>query len=310
MKKKIAAAVLAAMTLTTVSAFAAPIEFSGDAQILSQKSKDSDTFTDVRLRLNADAQLGDGMYAHGRLMGIDMSPNNYGSAGTGSSGASVNMEQLYLGSKIGQVDVKIGRQPLLVGQGMIADVNGIQGVSLATSADNLTVSGFVGRSNEDNDPSSAVSMVARDTMALDLGTSVSGINLGLGYMKTEQAGTENKYLSFSAAGKIASNVALNGAYVKNDNGDKKGYIVKATFGEVAKKGDFNYALSYRNIEAGAVDADWVTNGAYVNSKGFRVAANYKVTDNGTLSIYQDITKQQNNDTVKPNQFRAEFNVNF
>ena len=302
MKKKIATAVLAAMSLTTVSAFAAPIDFSGDAQLLTQKNRNGNTYSDVRIRLNGDVQIGDSIYAHGRLMGIDESSNNYGVAGTGSKGAGVNMEQMYLGAKIGQMDVKIGRQPLAVGQGMIADVNGIEGISLATAANNLTVAGFVGRSNE---------ATARDTTALELGTSVSRVNLGLGYMKTEQNGAENKYLSFGADTQVTPYVNLSGTYVKNDSAtDTSGYIVKATFGEVAKKGDFNYALSYRDIEAGAVDTDWVTNGAYVDSKGFRLAANYKVTNNGILSVYQDITKQNSNENIKPNQFRAEFNVNF
>ena len=275
MKKKIATAVLAAMALTTVSAFAAPVDFSGEAQLLTQKNSNGNTYSDVRIRLNGDVQIGDGIYAHSRLMAIDESDTNYGVAGTGSKGASVNMEQMYLGAKVGQMYVRIGRQPLAVGQGMIADVNGIEGISLATAANNLTVAGFVGRSNE---------ATVRDTTALELGTSVSGVNLGLGYMKTEQNGAENKYLSFGADKQVTPYVNLAGTYVKNDSAtDTSGYIVKATFGEVAKKGDFNYALSYRDIEAGAVDTDWVTNGAYVDSKGFRLAANYKVTNNGILA---------------------------
>jgi hypothetical protein len=299
-KRLLAAAILASLTLSTAIAFAAP-EISGDAQLLTQKNDGGSTYTDVRLRLNADADLGDGIYAHGRIMGIDESIRNYDRAGTGSKGANVNMEQLYLGAKVGATDLKVGRQPLFIGNGMLADVNGIQGVSLGTSAGDINALGFIGRSDEPAGP--------RDTVAFNLGTKVEDVNLGVGYMTTNDA-QENKYLSFNADTKLTDKVVLSADYVKNTEAEADGYLVKATFGQVAKKGDFNYALSYRNIEDGAVDGDWVTNGAYADSKGFRVAANYKVTDNATLSVYQDITKKNSDSSEKPNQARLELNVNF
>lgn len=299
-KKLVAAAVMAALTVSTASVFAAAPAFSGDAQLLTQKDRNGSTFSNVRLRLNADADLGDGVYAHGRLMGIDMSPD-YGTAGTGSKGATVNMEQMYLGAKLGAVDVKVGRQPLYIGQqGLLADINGIEGVSLSTEATGLTANGFVGRSNETG---------IRDTVAFNLGTKLDGVNLGVGYLKTSDD-DQNKYWSFSGSTKVTNSVGLAAEYVKNDAKNADGFIVKATFGELAQKGDINYDISYRNIENNAVDANWVTNGAYADSKGIRVGVNYKATNNGTLYLYQDITKKQSDSTVKPNQFRAEFDINF
>ena len=307
-KRLLVAAIMAAMTITTASVFAAPIDFTGDMQLLTQKNDHGSTFSDVRLRLNADAQLGDGMYVHGRIMGIDQSNynhdpanNNFGPAGTGSKGAAVNMEQLYLGAKLGAVDVKVGRQPLDIGQGMLADVNGMQGVSLATTASGINLYGFAGRSQED---------AARDTVGLKMGTSVNGVNLGAGYLTTKEEAAATKYLAFNADTNVTDKVNLSGVYVKNTTDEKDGFLVKATIGQIAKKGDINYAVSYRDIENGAVDGNWVTNGAYANSKGFRVAANYKPTDNATLSVYKDIVSVQNDDSVKPNQMRAELNINF
>lgn len=305
-KKLLAAAIMAAMTISTASVFAAPIEFSGDMQLLTQKNQNAtidnpskSTFSDVRIRLNADAQLGDNMYVHGRLMGIDTTPN-YGPSGTGSSGASVNMEQLFLGAKLGEVDVKVGRQPLDIGKGMLADVNGIQGVSLAGQAGTVNMYGFAGRSDNNG---------GRDTIGLQMGTNVHGVNLGAGYLTTNDNAGENKYLALNADKNVTEKVNLSGVYVKNTELEKDGYIVKATVGQVAKKGDFNYAVSYRDIEAGAVDGDWVTNGAYANSKGIRLAANYKVTDNATLSAYKDFN-QENSVGDKANQARVEMNINF
>ncbi|MDF2928804.1 MAG: hypothetical protein K0Q75_1042 [Anaerospora sp.] len=98
--------------------------------------------------------------------------------------------------------------------------------------------------------------------------------------------------------------------MKNDNSTANGYLVQATFGKIEQKGDINYAVSYRDVEDRAVNSNWVNTEAYANSKGFRATANYKVTENGTLSLYQDFTTRHDDETVKPNQFRAEFNVIF
>lgn len=312
-KKLLTAAIMAALTLSATSVFAAAPAFSGDTQLLTQKNyNDGSTYSDMRVRLNADVDLGEGIYAHGRIMGIDESPDNFGTAGTGSKGADVNMEQMYLGAKIGVTDVKIGRQPLWIGgQGLLADVNGIEGISLGAKESNFQAYGFIGRSNEQVYPNPGNPTVYgnRNTIGADFRTNLDGVNLGVGYLNTKDT-TENKYWSFNADANIASNVNLAAEYVKNNSADANGFMVKATIGELAKKGDFNYTVSYRNIENNAVDSSWVTNGAYANSKGFRLGANYKVTDNSILYLYKDITEQQNNSSIKPNQVRAEFDVNF
>ncbi len=318
-KKLLTAAIMAALTLSATSVFAAAPTFSGDTQMLTQKDNGGSTYSDMRLRLNADVDLGEGLYAHGRIMGIDQSGynlnsdnDNFDRAGTGARGANVNMEQMYVGAKIGATDVKIGRQPLFIGQGLTADVNGIEGISLGANEANFNAFGFIGRSNQPVYPTDVTNTDPygpRNTVGFNLGTKVDCVNLGIGYLNTKDT-TENKYWSFNADTKIASNVKLAAEYVKNNSANANGFLVKATVGELAKKGDFNYAVSYRNIENNAVDSDWTTNGAYANSKGFRLAANYKVTDNSTLYLYKDITEKQNDSTVKPNEMRAEFDINF
>lgn len=314
-KKLLIVVSLVVMLISSAMAAAAPapIQFSGDMQFLTQKDKHGDTFSDIRLRLNADVQLEDNMYIHGRIMGIDMSPN-YNKAGTGSSGASVNMEQLFLGAKLGAFDVKLGRQPLEIGQAMLADVNGIEGVSLATSTPGMDFYGFVGRSGEKVYTNAGVTETGpRDTVGLKIGTRISKVNLGAGYLSTKDTTntiSENKYMSFSADSNLSETVNLAAVFMKNTESKNDGYIVKATVGQVAKKGDINYSLSYRNIEDTAVDGDWVTNGAYANSKGVRLTVNYKPTNNSTLTLYKDITKQENDASIKPNQMRAEWNIYF
>lgn len=306
-KKLLAAAILAALTLSSASVFAAvpTPAFSGDFQLLTQKGTNSDTYTDVRIRLNIDAQLEDSMYIHGRLMGIDESWYNYGTAGTGSKGAIVNMEQMFIGQKMGAADIRVGRQPMGLGrQGLLADVNGVQGVSLAYSAENFNAMGIVGRSNEGPDDGAA-----RDTVGARIGTVVNGVNVDVAYMTTDQAGVENKYWSASADTKIAQNVILGGEYIKNTIAKANGFLVKATVGQLAKKHDMNYAVSYRQIEDRAVDNDWVTMGNYADSKGFRATINYKINNSAILTVFQDFTKKDSNNETK-NQFRTELNVYF
>jgi len=210
-------------------------------------------------------------------------------------------KELYFGEKAAAVDVNFGRQPLIIGEGMFIDINGVKGVYVGANKSRFHAIGFVGQPSEES--------VALNTVALDIGATVSGVDVGVGYLKVNDI-DDNKYWSFNAGTKVTNNVTLSGSYMKNDNSTANGYLVKATFGSIAQKGDVNYAVSYRDVENRAVDTNWVNTEAYANSKGFRAAANYKVTDNGTLSLYQDFTTQHDDETVKPNQFRAEFNVIF
>jgi hypothetical protein len=300
-KKLLTAAIMAALTVSTASAFAAAPVITGDFQtmIQTQRGVDSD-YSDVRLRLNFDQELSDGMYAHARLMGIDQQGfgNNYAEAGTGSKGADMNMEQMYIGAKLGQFDAKFGRQPLSVGQNMLADVNGIVGVSFATKVSDLDMYAFTGRETTNG--------VTNDVLAAKVGTAFAGVDMGAGYLKRDL----NKYWSVDAGTKIADNVYLSGIYMANTYADANGFMAKAAVGSVAKKGDFSYAVSYRDVEDGAIDGDWVTNGALANSKGVRLEAKYKPTNDATLWVYQDITSRSSDTSYHPNQFRAEIDINF
>ncbi len=304
-KKLLTAAIMAALTVSTATAFAAGPVITGDAQTMIQTTKGSGDYSDSRIRLNFDFDMGEGMYAHARFMGIDQQLNgltpalNYAEAGTGSKGASVNMEQMYIGAKFGQTDAIFGRQPVSVGQNMLADVNGIEGVSLATQAGQAKLYAFTGREQ------------TNDVFAAKVDTKVEKLDLGAGYLKRDT----NKYWSANAGTNIVDNVYLSGIYMANNDADANGFLVKATVGQTAKKGDFSYAVSYRNIENNAIDGDWVTNGALANSKGIRLEAKYKPTNNATLWVYKDFVEQTNTTLAhpagfNPDQFRAEIDLNF
>jgi hypothetical protein len=177
---------------------------------------------------------------------------------------------------------------------MLADINGIQGISLAGKSGDVNLYGFGGRSD------------TTDVLAAGLGTKIANVNMGAGYLRRD---TTN-FWSVDANGNIMDNVNLSGIYMKNTTDSADGYMVKATVGQAANKGDFSYAVSYRDIDNNAIDNNWVTNGALADSKGVRLEAKYKPTNNTTLWVYQDITKQASNENIKPNQFRAELDINF
>lgn len=295
-KRLLMAAVVSALTISTATALAAAPVITGDAQTMIQTTKGASDYSDARLRLNFDFDMGDGMYAHARLMGIDQQGygNLYSPAGTGSTGASVNMEQMYIGAKLGQVDAKFGRQPVYIGRGMLADINGVEGISLASNTGDVKLFGFGGRSAN------------TEVLAGSINGKIENLNMGAGYLRKEN----KDFWSVDADTNIANHVNLSGEYMKNTTDKADGYIVKATVGQVAQKGDFSYAVSYRNIDNNAIDDNWVTNGALANSKGLRLEAKYKPTNATTLWVYQDITKQASDTSIHPNQFRAELDFNF
>ncbi|MBP2645574.1 MAG: hypothetical protein H6Q75_1014 [Firmicutes bacterium] len=286
-KKLLTAAILAALTISTTQVFAAPT-FTGDARIITQQDDGGRTYTDTRFRLNADAELGDGFYTHARLQGIDTQPF----ANATSNGVAADMDQLYLGTKMGAVDVKAGRQGLFVGNGLLADVS-MQGVSLATENKNIGFDAFVGREG------------TNDVTGANLKTKGDKVDMGLGYLKVE----DTDFMSFNADSRLGNNVVLSGNFTKNNKDSKNGFLVKATVGEAVRKGEFNYALSYRNIEDGAVAGSWCTDTAYNDSKGFRVEANYKFADNVNLNVLKDFT-DKNSDSTSLNRAKAELTVVF
>lgn len=283
-KRLLAAAILASLTLSTAVAMAAPT-FSGDANIEYRNSEHAaglDYLTN-RIRLNVDAQIDDSIYIHGRIK----QENNLRTAG----GGDVTFDQAYMGAKIGAADLKVGRQSLAMGKGLLMDDDNFRGAYLTTAVEGVNLAGFYGKDN-----------AAVNTQFVDMGTSFSGINFGASYLKQG-----DKYYGVNADTKIAENATLNVEYVKNTTDKSDGYLAEVKVGQAAKKGDFAYAVSYRDIENGAVGPN-STNTNFDNSKGFMVKGTYKVSDKATLVAYQDIVEDQGG--AGKNRTNVEFSVNF
>ncbi|MDU4961796.1 MAG: hypothetical protein E6X17_14175 [Sporomusaceae bacterium] len=288
MKKRLLAAVVAAMTLTAVPALAAPA-FYGDANIEYEKLSGQNSDLTNRIRLSMDSVISEDMYVHGRLV-MNNNLKDGGSAPDGDN--EIKLEQAFIGGKLGDFDVKAGRQPLWLGKGTLADVNGINGVQAATSINDIKVNGFYGKDGDNH------------VAAADFGTAYKKVNFGGTYL---QETDEAKFIGLNADTKIAENTVLNVEYVKNTENKNDGILAAVKVGNAVNKGDLDYSLAYRNIKDGAVSS-YSTDGNYNDSEGFRLEANYKVSDNATLTAYQDFTDSQSG--AKKNKTNIEFSVDF
>lgn len=296
-KKLLVAAIMAALTLSTASVFAAAPTFSGDGNIEYNKDTGVQANITNRIRLNADVNLIDDMYAHTRL-----AMNNYISNKDNNTGAqSPAFDQAYIGGKIDTFDVKAGLQPIFLGKGLLADVNK-GGIGVGTQLDGIKLNGFYGKDGGNN------------LTTVDMGTSFNGINMGTSYIKLG----DNHAWGINADTKIMDNTVLNVEYIKNNaSTDAKGYLAELKVGNAIKKGDMDYAISYRNIEANALNGfasystDSPNNAAsnYADSKGLKLRASYKVTNDATLNLYHDMAKTSSTDVDKK-RTDVEFAVKF
>ncbi len=287
-KRLLAAAIMASMTLSVVPGFAAPV-FYGDANIEYNDLTGQSSSLTNRIRLSVDSALTDNMYLHGRTV---MNNDLKNGVSSNSSNERVEVEQLFIGGKIGSFDVKAGRQPLWLGNGTLADVNGINGIQAATSVNDVQMSGFYGKDGSNH------------VAAADFGTSYQNINFGGSYLQESDI---NKFWGITADTKIMDNTVLNVEYVKNTESKNDGFLAEVKVGNAVKKGDLDYSLAYRDLEAGAVSS-YTTDNNYSDSEGFRIKANYKVADNALLTAYQDFTDSQTG--AKKNKTNVEFSVNF
>ncbi|SMC76868.1 hypothetical protein [Sporomusa malonica] len=286
-KKLIAAAVMAALTVSTASVFAAAPTFSGDANIEYRNQDGGGDYLTNRIRLNVDAQIDDTFYIHGRMK----LANNLRDT---QADNSVSFDQAYIGAKSGEFDVKAGKQSLAIGKGLLMDDDKFTGVQVGTAFEGIKMNGFYGK---DNDPNTNLK-----TSFVDVSTAISGVNVGASYLKSG-----DKYYAINADTKLADNVVLNVEYAKNNTAKADGYLAEVAVGEAAKKGDFKYAVSYRDIDAQALP-NFTTDGWYQDSKGFRVKGAYKVSDAATLTAYHDLAENQSG--ADHNRTNVEFAVNF
>lgn len=289
-KKLLVAAIMATMSLSTAAAFASAPTFSGDANIEYRNSEDSNglDYLTNRIRLSLDAQIDDTFYIHGRTTMVNDLRGNHNDLISDNG-----FDQAYLGAKLGNADLRIGRQSMAMGKGLLMDDDKFSGAYLNTKLEGVKVAGFYGQ-----DPSKA------DTSFVDLGTSAGAVNLGAGFLRE----ADTSFFAVNADTKIANNVTLSAEYAKNTTDKLDGYLAEIKVGDTVKKGDFAYAVSYRNVENGALPG-YPTNTNFNDSKGVMLKGIYKVSDKATLTAYQDMVEKKS-DGASKDRTNVELSVNF
>lgn len=285
-KKLLAATVLAALTLSTASVFAAAPAFSGDTRV-EYVNNDEDTSLTSRFRLNVDTSIDEVFNVHARFTTGDYDLRN------GQESVDASLDQAYIGATVKDTEFRVGRQSLWAGKGMLMDGDSFNGAQVGIADEDISLGGFFGKAANGD----------KTTLA-EVDSAWGNINVGANYLKL--ADTDYYGLNFDT--KVMDNAVLNVEYVNNTSDKADGYIAEVKVGEAIRKGEFDYALSYRNVEDGSV-SDYSTDTQFNDSKGFRIEANYKVTNNATLNVKQDIAKDHSGNTDKDHT-DVTFTVNF
>jgi len=262
-KKLLVATIAAVLSLANASALASPL--TGD--VTYEYSKDnSNAFT---LGLGQDFTLGTDTYVHTHLQSgyDDFTKTN-----------QTILDEYYIGIKDHGGEMKLGRQALVVNNDLLAGTSGYinpVGIEYSATLEKTKLIGFYGKDKDSQDKISAAEISA------DIN---KHINVGLSYMRFQ-----NNYFGANFDADLATNVVFGGEYVKNTDVNSKGYLAEVRFGNTKLPGSLDYAISYRDIEASAVNI-YCSDEYYSDSKGYRISADYKVSKNSTLSAYRDVTK--------------------
>ncbi|MDR3561351.1 MAG: hypothetical protein P4N59_07925 [Negativicutes bacterium] len=262
-KRFLAVTVATALSFATASAFASAL--TGD--ITYEYSKG--TSNALTLGLGQDFNLGTDAYVHTHLQAgyDDFTKTN-----------QTIFDEYYIGLKDYGGEIKLGRQALVFDNELLAGTSGYTnpvGLEYSSAAEKIKCNGFYGNDKNSQDKISAAEISAEIS---------NHSSVGLSYMRFG-----NSFFGANFAMDLAANVVLFGEYVKNTDKNSKGYLAEVRFGNSKLPGSWDYAISYRDIEASAVNTDCSDN-YYADSKGYRISADYKASKNTTISAYRDITQ--------------------
>ena len=282
-------------------------KFGGDANIEydGRDSNFGDGLTS-RVRLTMDADIDPLFYIHTRLTAKQyVYGNEHGdhpsqAAGYENEAIKVGMEQLYIGSKLGpqfnDSEVRVGRMPLWLANGMLADINGINGAYLRTSVSGVNAFGFFGREGtqalpeiRDGKPS--------NLGAAELSKTLGPVELGATYLRVQDT-----FFGLNANYVTPFNMVLFGQYAKDTSAsnNNQGYWGGARYGNAGKKGEWDASLAYLRVESNInPNGQYLVNdGNLVGAKGARLKAHYAISNWSTLTLVQDFTESTSGNKQK------------
>lgn len=266
-----------------------PIRFSGDANI-EYDYRDSgygDGLTN-RLRLVMESDIDKNIYLHGRLVskqyinGSQDGSHPAHAAGYENQAVTSGMEQMYIGFKMPNAEIKAGRQPLWLANGMLADINGISAGSITATINNTSVLGFFGQ-----DGNTKIS-------AAEVNTKLGDVSLGGSFMRAK-----DNYYGANINIPVAGNATFFAQFAKNNDktSDNTGYWYGIKFGNASKPGDFDWSIAYLRVgdNINPNGTYNVNDGNLIGGKGLRLKTHYAVSKNSTLIVYYDALKTINGD---------------
>lgn len=289
-KRALAAAVLAAVTLSAASAFAAPIIWSGEVEYeyeVEKKGDESEKSHEVSMELNLKSKVDSKstIYAtvelKNELNNEDKEEEN-----------KIELENVYLKYKLSeQVGLKLGAQPLEIGKGVWLDIDGFTGVNIEFEQGETELNVYHGEDSQDLDDT-GLGEVQKITV-FDLKHQFSGSEGGI--YTGKQA--DKKFFGIYGETKINPQSVLSAEWMKNSTDNRHGYAIEAEFGKAKKVGEFEYAVSYRDMEADLFNSNdftgWDDN--FKESKGFKgmgMSVGYKLSEKTVLKLSHEWGEQK------------------
>ncbi|WP_094604868.1 hypothetical protein SPSIL_018680 [Sporomusa silvacetica DSM 10669] len=286
---------------------ASKVKFTGQIRARYDYQDKADTDIDrtkerTRLRLNMEAPIAENVTFHGRYE----SQSEWGS----SAGSEAKLRQAYINGKLGEVGYSFGRQPIWLGQGMIADITGNCDGLLLSGGNKVKVTAGVFKYNMGIYEDDYANMKNLNYAAANIDATINkNLNMTASYIADKN---ELNYKTISSGFSYTGikNFAITGEYGINDsdhaNSHNNGDEAKAWFAQLKyrgaqqdKIGSSGIWVGYRSAEKGFDPSELSTldTGRYAdltygnmdNIKGMEIGAEYTVFRNGVLSVmYEDL----------------------
>jgi hypothetical protein len=293
-------------------------KFGGDANIEydGRDSNFGDGLTS-RVRLTMDADIDPLIYIHTRLtakgyisgaerQSDGSTPHPAQAAGYENQAIKVGMEQLYLGLNLAKIspalngtELRVGRQPLWLANGMLADINGIDSAMVRASLHGVNVMGIWGYEGTEgltgnNGPSTSNNS---PLYAAELSTTLGPVELGATFLKVHDG-----FYGFNAnyATPIPK-LVLFGQFAQDidshNHQQDLGYWAGARYGNAGKKGEWDLSLAYVNVgnDINPNGQYLVNDGNLVGARGARLKGHYALSNWSTLTLVQDFTNSTVNE---------------
>ena len=298
---------------------ASNVKFTGQIRARYNYQDKADTDIDrtkerTRLRLNMEAPIAENVTFHGRYE----SQSEWGR----SAGSEAKLRQAYINGKMGEVGYSFGRQPIWLGQGMIADITGNCDGLLLSGGNKVKIAAGAFKYDTGIYEDDYATPENLNFKAANIDATINkNLNLTASYL-ADKDDLAYKTTSFGLSYTGIKDFAITGEYGLNDsdhanshnNGDEaKAWMAQLKYrgAQKDKVGSLGLWVGYRDAEKGFDPAELTTldcgryadttYGILDNVKGAEFGVEYTVFKNGILTVQYDdlelkaLTAGQNKD---------------